>query len=149
MADIYELYMELTRLYNSMLEVSVQQTALLRAIPADLGQGEDDSGGMERLQQLGVLFDRRDEIAENIEAVNRQIAALTVTDDLVEIIVGQTHLIISVIEEIQANDQVNRQLMLAMKDELQKKIGSVRNNEKAYNAYHNVTVNPWFVDSKK
>ena len=145
MTPINEIYSELNNHYNDMLSVSFQQAELLKSLSAELDRGDEDEfvilDGMRRLEPL---FERRDQLALQIEALQKQILA-----DDIKTLPAQHNKIISLAEEIAANDAINKNLLSSLQNATQLKIGNIRKNEKAYNAYTYVAEDPFFVDKKK
>ena len=149
MVAVQALYTDLKGLYNDLLSISLQQTAWLRRFIYETDQGfaEEDSD-IEEIQQMEVFLERRDQIAQQIEAVQKQIAeagtgGYAALDDTSRL------KMITLVGDTIANDEVNQKLAFSLQCSTQKKMGIIRKNEKAYNAYTYTVVDPWFVDSKK
>lgn len=149
MVAVQALYSDLSKLYNDLNLLSFKQTELLKTVMFELDKISDDELLVQDdMLQLEAILESREQLSQDIDAVHKQIAVSN-NDGLPALEETQRQQIISTIEEIIANDELNQKLGAELQSATQSKIGTIRKNEKAHEAYNHVLLDPWFVDSKK
>jgi len=146
-------------LYGDLLLLSKEQLLLARSISAD----KDIS------QEMLALFQKRQEIMEGIDLLLLEINQGENRDNTVSsknsrvefpLCLGKQQAeahdkaiqeIIAIIREIQAHDEVGRKIMQKSRQEVGKKLASLKRSQAASNAYLHVDsyVDGWFFDQKK
>ena len=146
-------------LYGDLLLLSKEQLLLARSIKAD----KDLS------QEMLTLFQKRQEIMEGIDLLlleinqgeNRDNTAnsknsriefpLSLGKQQAEAYDKVIQEIITIIREIQAHDEVGRKIMQKSRQEVGKKLASLKRSQAASNAYLHVDsyTDGWFFDQKK
>ncbi len=146
-------------LYGDLLLLSKEQLLLARSINAD----KDIS------QEMLTLFQKRQEIMEGIDLLLLEINQGENRDNTVNsknsrvefpLSLGKQQAeaydkviqeIIAIIREIQAHDEVGRKIMQKSRQEVGKKLASLKRSQAASNAYLHVDSygDGWFFDQKK
>lgn len=146
-------------LYGDLLLLSKEQLLLARSINAD----KDIS------QEMLTLFQKRQEIMEGIDLLLLEINQGENRDNTVNsknsrvefpLSLGKQQAeaydkviqeIITIIREIQAHDEVGRKIMQKSRQEVGKKLASLKRSQAASNAYLHVDSygDGWFFDQKK
>lgn len=127
---------EIHHLFADIRDIAEQQLTLARRIANDSECGEEMLGLLQRRQSI---MDRIDVLSAEIPGYS----GIVVSNEQADII--------TIINNIQDYDQQSNKLIATEWKQIGKKLGNVRNNIKAYDAYvpNAVSTEGWFFDRKK
>ena len=149
MAVVRDLYSDLNKRYSDMLDLSFQQTELLRIVSSKMDTLNDEDAVIQNeMQKLELLTESRGQLALSIEEVQNQIAELE-SGNVSDLRDAYRVQIVTTVEGIIANDELNQRLGSSLQDITQSKIGTIRRNVKALDAYNHTVIIPWFIDRMK
>ncbi len=126
---------QIYHLFEDIREIAEQQLLLAHRI-------EDPEAGKAMLK----LMKRRQAITDRIDRLSKKIPDYNEIGNSNERIE-----VLAIINDIQKFDRQSQELIEAGRERTGKKLGNVRNNQKAYNAYmpNIVSTEGWFFDRKK